>query len=75
MTSPCQLLETIPLLVEDRSKLERGIALHLRTPAKPLKSRRSLVAAGMRTNDVFRTLITGCLAHYTANQRGMLERR
>jgi|KBSMisStandDraft_5_1062788.scaffolds.fasta_scaffold05764_2 inorganic triphosphatase YgiF len=68
-----QLLETIPLLVEDRSKLERGIALHLRTPAKPLKSRRSLVAAGMRTNDVFRTLILGCLAHYTANQRGMLE--
>jgi len=69
-----QLVETIPLLVEDRSKAERGIALHVGTQEKPLKVRRSLVAAGMCTNDVFTTLILGCLAHYTANQRGMLDR-
>jgi CHAD domain-containing protein len=28
----------------------------------------------MSTNEVFKTLILGCLTHYTANQRGLLER-
>lgn len=69
-----QLLATVPLLVEDRSKAERGIALHLHERAKPRKVGRSQVAGGMSANEVFRTLIVGCIAHYMANQRGMLSR-
>jgi triphosphatase len=69
-----KLLESVPLLVEDRSKAERGVALHLAEREKPFKVGRSDVATGMSTNEVFRTLIRGCLAHYTANQRGMLNR-
>jgi len=40
---------------------------------KPLKASRSPVAAGMTTNDAFKVLLKACLAHYTANQRGMLD--
>ena len=67
-----QLLETVPLLVEDRSKAERGIALRLGTRGKPLKAPPSPVAAGMTSNSAFKALVLTCLAHYTANQRGML---
>jgi len=68
-----QLLEAAPLLVEDRSKAERGVALHLGTPCKPLKAPPSPVAAGMTGNGAFKALVLTCLAHYTANQRGMLD--
>lgn len=67
-----QLLEAVPLLVEDRSKAERGVALHLGTRCKPLKAPPSPVAAGMTGNSAFKELVVTCLAHYTANQRGML---
>ena len=67
-----QLLETAPLLVEDRSKAERGVALHLGTRCAPLKSPPSPVAAGMTSNHAFKSLVLTSLAHYTANQRGML---
>ncbi len=68
-----QLLENAPLLVEDRSKAERGVALHLGTRYKPLKASASPLAAGMTSNNAFKALVLACLAHYTANQRGMLD--
>lgn len=68
-----QLLEAAPLLVEDRSKAERGVALHLGTRYSPLKTPPSPVASGMTGNHAFKALVQTCLAHYTANQRGMLE--
>ena len=67
-----QLLEAAPLLVEDRSKAERGVALRLSTRYKPFKAPPSPVAADMTSNSAFKALILTCLAHYTANQRGML---
>lgn len=67
-----QLLEAAPLLVEDRSKAERGVALHLGARCKPLKAPPSPVAAGMTSHSAFKALVLTCLAHYTANQRGML---
>ena len=67
-----QLLEAAPLLVEDRSKAERGVALRLSTRYEPLKAPPSPVAADMTSNSAFKALILTCLAHYTANQRGML---
>ena len=68
-----QLLEAAPLLVEDRSKAERGVALHLGTRYSPLKTPPSPVAGSMTSNSAFKALVQMCLAHYTANQRGMLE--
>jgi inorganic triphosphatase YgiF len=68
-----QLLEAVPLLVEDRSKAERGMALHERVPRKPRQTPPSPVAAGMTSNDAFTALVQSCLAHYTANQRGTLD--
>ena len=68
-----QLLQTVPLLVDDRSKAQRGIALHLQTPPAPLKTPSSPVMAGMTCNDSFKALLLTCVAHYCANQRGMLE--
>ena len=67
-----QLLKAVPLLVEDRSKAERGVALHLGTRCAPLKSPPSPVAADMTSNHAFKALVLTSLAHYTANQRGML---
>jgi CHAD domain-containing protein len=68
-----QLLEAAPLLIEDRSKAERGIALYLRKPRAPCKALPSPVTAEMTGNDAFKALVQSCLAHYVANQRGMLE--
>ena len=68
-----QLLETVPLLVDDRSKAERGIALHLGAPQAPRKSPSSPLSAGMTCNDAFKALLLTCIAHYCANQRGMLD--
>ena len=68
-----QLLEAAPLLVEDRSKVERGVALHLGKRCNPLKAPPSPVAAVMTSNSAFKALVLTCLAHYAANQRGMLD--
>jgi triphosphatase len=67
-----QLLEAVPLLVDDRSKAERGFALFLGTPQEPAKSPLSGVVAGMTANDALKSLVLSCLAHYGGNQRGML---
>ncbi len=68
-----QLLEAAPLRVEARSKAERGIALYLNTPRKPVKTPPSAVVAGMTRNDAFKALVLTCLAHFTSNQGGMLD--
>ncbi len=68
-----ELIAAVPLLLEDRSKAQRGIALRSGARDEPVRSSRSGVTPGMLTNEVFKTLILACLSHYTANQRGMLE--
>ena len=68
-----QLLKAAPLLVEDRSKADRGIALFLRHSRAPCKAPPSPIAAQMTSNDAFKALVQSCLAHYIANQHGMLE--
>ena len=67
------LLEAAPMLIENRSKAERGFALHQGALSKPLKAAPSPLAQGMTANDAFKALVQACLAHYIANQRGMLE--
>ena len=69
-----QLLDAVPLRVEERSKAERGIALHLGTQPVPVRMPALEVAVNMSANDVFKALILNCLAHYAGNQRGMLDK-
>jgi inorganic triphosphatase YgiF len=68
-----QLLDVAPLRIENRSKAARGIELHLDTQPAPVRMPALGVFPAMSANDVFKTLIVNCLAHYTGNQRGMLE--
>jgi triphosphatase len=68
-----QLLDAAPLLLEDRSKAERGIALYLREPRAPRKAPPSPVTTKMTGNEAFKALVQSCLGHYIANQRGMLK--
>ncbi|MCE9642567.1 MAG: CHAD domain-containing protein [Betaproteobacteria bacterium] len=68
-----QLLETVPLLVEDRSKAARGFALYLGTPQQPVKAPPSTLTASMASNDAFKSLVQGCVSHFMNNQRGMLS--
>lgn len=43
------------------------------TELKPVKAQPSAVVADMTSHDAFRALVSACLAHLVANQRGMLE--
>lgn len=70
-----QLLSAAPLLVENRSKAERGIALHTGTPRQPVKAADSPVVEGMSAQEAFKALLQACLAQFIANQHGMLEGR
>jgi triphosphatase len=68
-----QLLEAAPLLVEDCSKAERGVALFERRARAPRKAPPSPIKAEMSSHDAFKVLVQTCLSHYIANQHGMLE--
>jgi len=68
-----QLLEVAPLLVEDRSKAERGKAMYLREPRAPRKAPPSPVTADMSVGDAFSALVQSCLSHYITNVHGLLE--
>ncbi len=70
-----QLLGSVPLLVENRSKAERGIALREGRARQPLKAGSSPVTDVMSAQEAFKALVHGCLAHFIANQQGMLGSR
>lgn len=67
-----QLLETVPLIAEDRSKAERGFELRRGVALTPHKSGPSPLRPEMTCNDAFKALAHSCLAQFVANQRGML---
>lgn len=67
-----QLLPVVPLLVENRSKAERGIALHEDTRLRPTKAGQSPVTPEMSTQEAFAALLHACLAQFIANQPGLL---
>lgn len=68
-----RLMADLPLLVEDRSKALRGMDLLTGREDEPVKSGRSPLAPVLLTGEAFKQLIAACLAHFIANQRGMLE--
>ncbi len=69
------LVQSVPLLVENRSKAERGIALHERIAMQPVKALPSPVNRSMSSQEAFIALIDACLQQFVANQRGMITGR
>jgi len=70
-----QLLDSVPLRIENRSKAERGYALFRSEQAAPIKARAAALTADMPVNDAFKAIAWATLGHLQANERGMLESR
>jgi len=68
-----ELLATVPLRAEDRSKVERGFDLRRGRARKPRKARASPLTPEMTCHDAFKALVASGLAHFLANQYGMLN--
>jgi CHAD domain-containing protein len=64
-----------PLIVGNCSKAERGFALYRGAPAAPQKAESSPVTAQMSSSTAFKALVASCLAHFLANQHGLLNSR
>jgi triphosphatase len=67
-----KLAGRVPLLVENRSKAHRGLALHEHAAPAPVKATASPVAREMSAQDAFIALAGACLDQFVANQRGMI---
>jgi CHAD domain-containing protein len=68
-----ELLAAERLRIEDRSRAERGFALHRGAPCPPQKAVASQLMPEMSINDAFKLLVQSCLAQFVANQSGMLD--
>ena len=67
------LLDDIPLLPEHRSKAERGYALYLRTPARPVKAGPVVLESTAGAGQAFQTIAFACLTQMRANYDGVLH--
>ncbi|HSN39813.1 MAG TPA: CHAD domain-containing protein, partial [Burkholderiales bacterium] len=70
-----QLLDSIPLSIENRSKAERGYALFRGDLPGPVKAPVATLTADMSVNDAFKATAWAALDHLQANRRGVLESR
>lgn len=68
-----QLLDAAPLRVEDISKAERGLMLLRGEQPAPQRAQNVALTHQQSTGDAFKTIVSSCLAHFVANQRGFLE--
>jgi triphosphatase len=68
-----QLLQQVPMRLEPRSKAERGYALAAHTRQAPSKASPLALHAGMSVTDAFAEVVSSCLHHLQANERGLLE--
>lgn len=67
------LLQVIPLRLENVSKAERGYALASGYKSPPQKARPVQLVAGMSVSEAFRATSWNCLGHLHSNEAGMLE--
>ncbi|MEW6314457.1 MAG: CHAD domain-containing protein [Pseudomonadota bacterium] len=67
-----ELIEYVPLRLEDRSKAERGYRLFSGSAEVPRKAGTPALAAEMDAAAAGKAVCWHCLAHLQANQRGML---
>lgn len=70
-----QLLDSVSLRIENRSKAERGYALLRGEPSAPVKAHAAALDAGMSVNDAFKAIVWASLHHLQANEHGMLDSR
>ncbi len=70
-----QLLDSVPLRIENRSKAERGYVLLRGERSAPTKGHAAALTADMPVNDAFKAIMWATLSHLQANERGMLESR
>jgi len=67
-----QLQEDIPLVLENRSKAERGYALQGAVEYSPVKARPTRLDPAMSVSDAFKAVMSANFAHLQANEIGML---
>ena len=70
-----QLLDSVPLRIENRSKAERGYALLRGEPSAPIKARAVALDTDMSVSDAFKAIVWASLNHLQANEHGMLGSR
>lgn len=70
-----QLLDSMPLRIENRSKAERGYALLRGELPAPARARAVALGADMPLDDAFKAVIWASLWHLQANEHGMLGTR
>lgn len=70
-----QLLDSVPLRIENRSKAERGYALLRGGRSAPVKAQAVALDSGMSVDDAFKAIVWSSLAHLQANEHGMLVSR
>ncbi|MDP2239148.1 MAG: CHAD domain-containing protein [Burkholderiales bacterium] len=70
-----QLLDSVPLRIENRSKAERGYALLRGESPAPVKAQAVALDTGMSVNDAFKAIVWASLNHLQANEHGMLDGR
>ncbi len=66
-----QLLESVPLRIENRSKAERGYALLRGGHPAPVKAQAVALDSGMSIDDAFKAIVWASLAQLQANEHGM----
>lgn len=67
-----KLQEDVPLILENRSKAERGYALQGAVEPSPVKARPTALDPAMSVSDAFKAVMSANLAHLQANECGML---
>lgn len=68
-----QLLDSVPLRVENRSKAERGYALLRGDCPMPVRANPAPLTGDMLVSDAFKAILWAALDHLQANEHGMLK--
>ena len=68
-----ELIASVPLAIESRSKAERGYALHANADAAPAKGEPIRLVASMTVGDAVQAILRAVLAHIQANEHGLLH--
>lgn len=68
-----ELAAGLPLRLDNESKAERGYRLAAGEGARPVKAGAPGLARGMDVDAAFAEVVTSCLRHLQANERGLLE--
>ncbi|MEW6563499.1 MAG: CHAD domain-containing protein [Pseudomonadota bacterium] len=68
-----QLMETLPLTLENISKAEHGYELFAPVPRMPVKASAPQLSADMAVADALKLMLQSCLSHWQANMPGLMQ--